>query len=124
MRFDEQRFLDELDELETPNPTRQARQPQELVDDRVLVRHRAADRLLVRGAGVSPDELEVSLQLRPAGEAETARNHQQSVGTREAFELRRAGLNVMQTRMELAHHLRRTRIARSDSALERLGALL
>ena len=80
--------------LRAPEPVRviiavgQARQPQELVDHRLVVRQRPADRLLVWGAGVARDQLQMRFELGPAGEPELAGDHQLRVGAREAVQLR------------------------------------
>ncbi len=51
-------------------PIVQAREPQELVDHRLVVRERLADGLMMWRAGVARDELEVRLELGRAREPE------------------------------------------------------
>ncbi len=83
----------------------QARQPQELVDQRLLVANRSADGLAVRRARVSLHPLEVRLELRPAGEPEPARDHQLCVRASERSQLRRPGRRLPEPGMELADDL-------------------
>ena len=80
---------------------REAREAQELVDERRAAVARAAARLRVRGAGIPRDELEVRLELRPARNPELTGDDELRVGAGEAGELRRAGLRVGEAGMEL-----------------------
>jgi len=66
----------------------QARQPQKLVDHRLLVSQRAADRFLVRGPGVTRDQLQMRLELGPARKPKLTSDNQLRVGAREAVQLR------------------------------------
>jgi hypothetical protein len=116
--------------LRAPEPVRvivavgQARQPQELVDDRLLVRKWLTDRLLVWRAGVTRDQLQMRLELGPARKPELASDHKLSIGTREAVQLRGARLRVSQARVELVDEPRGAGVTGTDPALKRLRAVL